>query len=766
MAQNINVKYTSYTFTNTTIHDADQLDGFLSTYMPSSTRYNSLYYDAIPLILMVNTTEPTSVTGTRTIIENLLLKYGNPEPLPQSRHGVALVNKGDLATYDVDRDINIRIPVGLPGQVLTVEPTSTSGFAWRALTNDVSSGMMTSATDAYIRYADAFDDHGGTVIAGTDTDLPLTVQRRLDAPTFEHAENSPTITITEAGNYWMYFNGGFEWIKSIGVISRQNTQIVSKILIDKNDGNGYQVQPGSESWYLIPISLPNAQNSHVQQFGLEVTNPPWHIKAVAKDLKTTNLVVTSGGMVNIGMAKMVIDSPVYDDSALFGWAKTSDQVIDPTMGVSTIVTFNQITCNTNTGYTINGNSEVVALRSAGHFIVPTLTFQTFDGTSSEEIVVETKIQRYSSSVWTDVPLSSNLVTLHVGADESEDVCQATYMLTGQILTSEKLRIVCTIVSRGPNIQAKIIGNGTRFSLLSVMSSRNGIDNIDATQMLCTNPIALEDQHWTDAPWDMVIIENDNYTLDELKTTIQNSENGTYVIMFKCDVQLNTTDPSRMCNVKSRFVVNSGAGFFEAAASYGAHTLQGGHKTSLDGQSMMYMGYNYNVKLQVIINDVGNLNMSQDTVTIVPYTTTLLFAKFEDTMLSLAAPGILVFGSYYHYHEDLEVSSSTSTAFITKSSLITNVLPKGKYRLNIYYEWYMSSTSALFKNLVALNEDINNPISSFESLTTITDNVTPRNTYLVLQLNQGIHSFEVDWCSGDSAVTASILNLRMELYRVG
>lgn len=766
MAQNINLQYKTYTFTSLTIYDPDQLDGFLSTYMPSECKYNSIYYNSTTDVLQVYTMEDPlgSFPTTAATIQDLLSKYPNSQPFPQRSRGVAVVNKGDLTTFSANAEKTVRLPIGLPGQVLTVDPTSTTGFSWRGITTDVTSGATTSATDLYIRYFDVYDGSGGTLITQTDVDIPFTVTRRSDKPTFEHPENSPEVTITETGKYWAYLKIGFQW-KTDGA-PPENTQVCAKVLVNKYDGNGFQEFTGLQTYHYLPMTLPQAQTTNTIQFGFNITTAPWTFKVVASDLKGTDHVVSGSGLSNFGIGKYVIDGPSHDETAMLTWAKTSDQTIVETPSVWTPITFDTVVTNVGGRYTLPDSETVAVTQEMGQFIVPHITFKTFGGNPNDMITIAVKLQYMmvpGYTPWEDVPLSETYIMLRVGMDNTVGIRPADFLSSYYGIVGTRFRVVYTMVSKQGTLGAKVVGNASIFAMISTWSNKSNSTHVQAVSHVCTQAIPVPNTHWEDVPLDLEMYTDDNYTLDETHTILQNSEIGTYVVMFKVGMTMASAGTNKICNAAGRIMVNAGNGFYEVNGSVATRPVRENHMVSFVGEAMMFMGYNYQLKLQVIVSEIGNMSLaSGDTVTLVPYSTSVILNKMENTILPMAAPGLLVFGSYYHYLEDLTPSSTTSTSFITKATLSTEVLPKGHYRFGIYYEWSMSGTAAQFSSRVMLNNSTQ--LSTYSSFALISNNNYSRSYFLDLDLTQGLHTIDIDWKTTGILVMATIQNVRMELYR--
>jgi hypothetical protein len=165
----------------------------------------------------------------------------------------------------------------------------------------------------------------------------MSVERRKDVPTFVHNTDSPEVTITETGIYFVQIKVGFAWRPNI--IPTANTHVKAVLEADYNDGNGYVVVPNTTSYLFLTMRLPSANISAMMQVCMNFATAGVKLRITATDLFNTNLAVCAQNLNSIALIKLIFDAPQYDDSAYCNLIKSSSQVVDNTVSGKTIVTW-------------------------------------------------------------------------------------------------------------------------------------------------------------------------------------------------------------------------------------------------------------------------------------------------------------------------------------------------------------------------------------------------------------------------------------------
>ena len=112
-------------------------------------------------------------------------------------------------------------------------------------------------------------------------------------------------------------------------------------------------------------------------------------------------------------------------------------------------------------------------------------------------------------------------------------------------------------------------------------------------------------------------------------------------------------------------------------------------------------------------------------------------------------------------ESLGLSSTTSTTFQQKVRLTSGNLPGGKYRIGWAYDWQLSSTTDSFLAQVQIDDLTVVMTHSEEPKKTTT--VYKVGGFAYITLTGGVHTFDLDYSSSKTSVSAKIQNARLELW---
>jgi len=123
---------------------------------------------------------------------------------------------------------------------------------------------------------------------------------------------------------------------------------------------------------------------------------------------------------------------------------------------------------------------------------------------------------------------------------------------------------------------------------------------------------------------------------------------------------------------------------------------------------------------------------------------------------------LLFGTNFIYALDPTESSTSSTTFIEKLTL-SRTVPTGTYRVGWYFEWDVSSESAIFFARVQINntDDIGTLASTAAAAST-SWSMTSGFHYLIV--TEGTLQIDLDYRCAVSNKTAYIRNARLEFWR--
>lgn len=120
------------------------------------------------------------------------------------------------------------------------------------------------------------------------------------------------------------------------------------------------------------------------------------------------------------------------------------------------------------------------------------------------------------------------------------------------------------------------------------------------------------------------------------------------------------------------------------------------------------------------------------------------------------------GSQFNYIEDIGLSTTTSTTYVTKLTLTVNNLPTGLYRIGVNYTWNGSSTTYTFYSRVLLNS-VQIGDEHINRIANNTNYIPHQKTfYTVLS---GNNTIQLQYRTNNSAGTARIRQTSIELWRV-
>lgn len=122
-------------------------------------------------------------------------------------------------------------------------------------------------------------------------------------------------------------------------------------------------------------------------------------------------------------------------------------------------------------------------------------------------------------------------------------------------------------------------------------------------------------------------------------------------------------------------------------------------------------------------------------------------------------GSTVFGSEYQYNSSDGESSTTSTLWQTKVSLVTPALPAGTYRIGYTYQPGVDTNSVLGEFRVQRNA-VTISQSTFES-----DNDRHLWGGFFHVATSGVQTITIQYCSPDGYAAAQIRRARLEIWRV-
>lgn len=127
--------------------------------------------------------------------------------------------------------------------------------------------------------------------------------------------------------------------------------------------------------------------------------------------------------------------------------------------------------------------------------------------------------------------------------------------------------------------------------------------------------------------------------------------------------------------------------------------------------------------------------------------------------------VSVFGTNASDAANVNFASTTSTSYQERLSLVTGVIPAGKYRIGWMYEWGMTNTSYSFDGRVQV-DDVTTLMNHVEEPQ---DGATTQRHqvcgFAYITLTNGSHYIDLDYRSSSVLGTARIQGARLEIWRV-
>lgn len=748
----------TYNFNNINIQDEYQLDLFLDTYTPHEKFYNSLYYKGTTLKIYTN--EESYSGDTLAVFDDLFSKYPNPPPtITRNLHRRKI--PGAISTFDNIEKDTVLVPVGFPGQTLVADPNLRTGFAWEFPSTDASNGTRNDITDLYTRYLDIYDSVGSQIISGTPISINYNKHRRVD-PAYNHDLNTASvITLVDPGTYTFSLKVGVQWfdvndIPDFDAILQAYIEVTSP-------GNNIPTKLISTDIYItLPSNVTSIfKQSKFGQFSYQSATGGELVSCKIKEISNSNNVITSPNLNELSSIKFTIDDPINDQGEYLNIYDSVGDLVIGTDWTDIPLTANSL-MGSYTHFEPQNDGTLLYIFTPGNsnfFLVFKSALKVVGAALGNSIICHVKMMFDAGGGWTDLdgthifPISFNITSTNWDNMKTYSV---NTVLTFPADTL--LKFCAKVESNNGTGVVKTIQNCNVCNVIYPFGGVTGQDTIRAFVGLNTEPINLTQYYWTDISLEYTVILDNLFLQTPDKKSVIISDTGTYQIVYR--IAITDASSSNPGMITARIVVNAGNGFFEVSGSRITTCYQGDNRSVGLGTSMLYLGHNYQMKLQVLIENSGP-NVS-NTATCIPYDCNLMIFKFEQTVEPLPLPGMNIFGNFYtevsNTHEDM----TYQTNFVEKLRLITPTITNGNYRIIWRFNWSMSSTIDPFIASIK-HDDVE--IVNFNNTTMIPYH---DNNYMDLQLidlEGGSHTFTISWKSSNSDVAAIISNAKMEFLKI-
>jgi len=403
--------------------------------------------------------------------------------------------------------------------------------------------------------------------------------------------------------------------------------------------------------------------------------------------------------------------------------------------------------------------------------VPELAWVVFDNNASE-------FNFYNGSIWIQAAKWSNIIA--DSGSTTPDIPQDTLTISGGTgITTSITGDILTIASSVP------VGD-----LASACVSRTTTFNL---------PLTYTDVTWntTDIETDPAVIEHNNTNTDNIDI----KETGLYLITYSLSidadpgeetfdfrVRLNDTSvlPCSERTISEDDEINAVSCVFPANLTAGDFiTLQ--VRASGNG-NVFSLGHNFTViRMQgtkgadgiagppgsgssIIVKEEG-VNLTNT-----PHTE-LNFVGTDITALD-AGLGVAditfspIFGSEYQHAESLTVTTTTSTAFLNKVTMVTPSLPAGTYRIEVSYGWNHNANGNDFEARVredAVNigeihkQEPKDSAGSFSTTGSSQRYLAHRVYYRTL--TAGVKTYTLDFRTDSAGTNSSMWDAGITIFRV-
>lgn len=747
-------------FTEFQFLDEYQLDVFIRTTLGATILYNNLRWDSQSNKLTIYTTENDVSADTSLLLKDALTSYPNAPPDLTATRNERAVNTGEISVFSAQKNKQVVLPKGNPGQFLTVDPDTESGLAWASFSTESSNGGSLTTTDDYIRYMELYTLTPQKFGPGVPTPLLLKVERRKDLPTFEHELSSEIFSTTEVGTLTFSFKVGFQWASQ-----PKSTNAKIRVFIQAKAISAFIWEdiPGGLAYCTLDARYANSETSTFLQF-------PRHCAAgdafriMCVEDSDTNLVQTSGHSL-VSVCKIEVGGILYDTSSFLYFTNCScahNQIVSPDS--PTDVEFSDSVILTG-NYSKISDSQIKVSISSGFYVLGRVTLETFGGDVGDSVYCEMQLLTdYGSggNFWSSLPGGTCNLDMTV-SENSASRQQGTVCCIPLLPADSILKVSLTILgTTNPNVVVEVVREASSFYSINFATTdiNSGLKCLDIVGI---NQNKLTASQWDDIQLNVATIQDSIFTQDPQQTMIQCSEPGTYLVYYRVSVFLSSPDPQSIGNVCVRLCVNGSQEFYEALGSRASTTVTSEKFATMVGSCLLNLGNNYQIKLQGLLNNVGSVKPT-DILSTVPNQVEFIMAKLENTKISVPAPGLLVFGTYYSHEVEASKTSNIGTDYVEKLSLTTHNLTSGMYKISCNYFFGVSSPSAKF--ISRLVQDDVTTISEITSSLPTADVEGSRFNFDILNLSAGVHRFSLQWKSNAEDTTSTIRACKLEFYRVG
>jgi hypothetical protein len=633
-------------------------------------------------------------------------------------------SKGDIMTHDGTNDI--RLPVGTLNQVLFSDSTLSSGVGWRDLSTETAATNPESS-----KYFEAYVSANQT-LSGTYEDILFESTRTVSTDVFTRVGSS-TIRFEASGTYIVMAR------LSIDISSGSSNIEASMKLILDNDDDTYIDIPGTTSY--CNCTSGSFPTGNMSTFCILTPTENQKLKVQCRRDTGTSTIQTLPNACNIIIFKAGID--LSDNSKYFNIYSNTTSTLSGTFADIPI----GVTRLTDSPYGFTNGTAPVSILENGKYII-TYGVGCDKTSGTDRSISESRLMLSDSNGLNFAQVDGSLIyTYHFtnGYSASSSNYSCLQLVSGQILKIQSR------IYTGSNLRT---GSGlTHFGAVKLQSTTSGQSTPKFLNISNTGNVSITNSY-TDLTFDTNDLVDTVYSHVVSSEEIDILEEGKYIIMLSFSGEITTSTDSVS---QIRFQVDNGDGYteIEASKSGAYHYNATINRNSSTSFFTLNMSSTSKIKAQAI-RSYGTQTMRS-----VANGINLSLVKLDG--VEEPVNSLIKFGTFYRYNESLGNTSTTSTTYIDKLTLTTDVILDGYYRIGIFYTCAMTSNNGSMSVLVL--ED--NSITVFENTFVISsnnvDDTSPFYSPKEVYLTAGIHNFKIQFKSVSG--TANIRDAKIEFWRV-
>jgi hypothetical protein len=650
-----------------------------------------------------------------------------------------LTTKGDLMTHT--GTTQVRQAVGTDGQVLKADSSSANGVTWTSLySTDVSKNSQNG-------YFSANNATSVTISQSSFTAIPFDTFNFNNSNYFSLDSTSSVVSLLSTGTYLL------DCFLVFSMDNSNTTTALCKFQIDTTGGGTFTDIVGTT---VASPMVANVQangnhvrgtNTSVQLFAiLKITSTTTSVRVVCTQTGSTQPNLTTlSGLSNLTFTRVNID--LSDNSYFYNGYTTSTT----TLG-SSLIDLPLTKRFTDSGFTsTDGTGSVTIVTSGKYLLSAAISFEK--STLTDNYAIGQAVLVVNGSVVSDTISYTGLAN---NGNTSNNNNNTT---TNNLSTTNISRILVLSAGDVVKIQAKISGgsnlrlsSGTScLCIVKFQSSGSSQATPRFFDAYNTGGLSLNN-NYQDIPLNTEVIKDSVFSHTSNAPEVVVGEIGFYIA--RCSVNVSNTD-NKESQINSKLVSSVNGTFYDASLSQAYSVVLDGTNLNQVGcffETLIFVQPGTILKLQVV-------NASNNGILATINGSRLQLLKLDS--VSSPSSGIIIFGNSFSFIEDPSSSSTSSTTYLIKLTLITQYLQAGYYNISCSYR-----ITSLNNRIAEIYVTVDDSIVISDSIQTLTTNncATVYNDFRVVFLPAGYHNVIMKYRSYSGSVI-SIDTTRLMIYRV-